>query len=76
MSYCIGSACKKHNQCAIHINNAPANNAVHILDWSTMGYGMVSGWGHKMNIEHYCGDNSDDYPKFTPLTKDEHDAKD
>lgn len=76
MSYCIGSVCKKSSQCATHVSNAPASKVVHILDWSTMGHGTISGWGHQMNIEHYCGDHSEEYPKFTPLNKDESNAED
>ena len=73
MAFCIGSKCSKKELCRKYVNHASAG--IHnIVDWSTMGYGEMSGWGHLFNFEQCCGDNANDYYKFEPL--EENNGKD
>lgn len=66
--YCEGSQCKKRDKCVLHCVEP---GEYEFIDWSTYGSGTcwtdLNGDSH-CEIRHSCGDASETYPRFSPLS--------
>lgn len=65
-TYCEGDNCSKKSTCKLHcVDDTGENECYQYIDYSHYGSGSYT--DGKCVIEHWCGNDSNNYPRYEPI---------